>query len=194
MNTRQETCPDCDEAAKHAYSDATTPGFFSPKCAKHRDTCANCKSGDHKHCTNDNLGPIQYCCCGVAGGALSPLRTVTDHKFIAQECHDNGCQFLVLREQFITAQKSLDQMRKLALGYDEANDELREQLISAQKEIADWKMRYEQQAFALQHALGENPWRKILEDHLTVCTGPPIVISGEGAGALAQDKKDQPKS
>jgi hypothetical protein len=30
-------CMDCDEAAKHAYSDATTPGFFSPKCAKHRE-------------------------------------------------------------------------------------------------------------------------------------------------------------
>jgi NTP pyrophosphatase (non-canonical NTP hydrolase) len=28
--------PDCDEAAKHAYSDATTPGFFEPKCSKHR--------------------------------------------------------------------------------------------------------------------------------------------------------------
>jgi hypothetical protein len=30
-------CADCDEAAKHAYSDATTPGFFSAKCAKHRE-------------------------------------------------------------------------------------------------------------------------------------------------------------
>jgi hypothetical protein len=30
-----EKCKDCDEAAKHAYSDATTPGFFSPKCARH---------------------------------------------------------------------------------------------------------------------------------------------------------------
>lgn len=28
-------CKDCDEAAKHAYSDATTPGFFSPTCARH---------------------------------------------------------------------------------------------------------------------------------------------------------------
>jgi len=28
-------CPDCNEAAKHAYSDATTAGFFSPKCSKH---------------------------------------------------------------------------------------------------------------------------------------------------------------
>jgi hypothetical protein len=31
----EATCPECDEAAKHAYSDATTPGFFSAKCAKH---------------------------------------------------------------------------------------------------------------------------------------------------------------
>lgn len=29
-------CADCDEAAKHAYSDATTPGFFDPNCKKHR--------------------------------------------------------------------------------------------------------------------------------------------------------------
>lgn len=29
-------CPDCDEAARHAYSDATTPGFFNPKCPKHQ--------------------------------------------------------------------------------------------------------------------------------------------------------------
>ena len=29
-------CADCDAAAKHAYSDATTPGFFSDKCSKHR--------------------------------------------------------------------------------------------------------------------------------------------------------------
>jgi hypothetical protein len=28
-------CPDCIAARKHAYSDATTPGFFSPYCSKH---------------------------------------------------------------------------------------------------------------------------------------------------------------
>ena len=28
-------CTECDKAARHAYSDATTPGFFSPKCSKH---------------------------------------------------------------------------------------------------------------------------------------------------------------
>ena len=31
------TCPDCDAAAKHAYADATTPGFFYSKCVKHRN-------------------------------------------------------------------------------------------------------------------------------------------------------------
>ena len=30
-----DPCPDCAEAARHAYSDATTPGFFSPRCSKH---------------------------------------------------------------------------------------------------------------------------------------------------------------
>lgn len=29
-------CEDCDAAARHAYSDATTPGFFPAKCKKHR--------------------------------------------------------------------------------------------------------------------------------------------------------------
>jgi hypothetical protein len=29
-------CPDCREAAAHAYSDATTPGLFYPRCEKHR--------------------------------------------------------------------------------------------------------------------------------------------------------------
>lgn len=32
-----ERCPDCDEARRHAYSDATTPGFFYPRCEKHRE-------------------------------------------------------------------------------------------------------------------------------------------------------------
>jgi hypothetical protein len=36
-----EQCKDCDEAAKHAYSDATTPGFFEPKCKKHRASQAS---------------------------------------------------------------------------------------------------------------------------------------------------------
>lgn len=31
-----ETCPDCDAAKKHAYSDATIPGFFFATCEKHR--------------------------------------------------------------------------------------------------------------------------------------------------------------
>lgn len=29
-------CPDCQRAARHAYSDATTPGFFYDKCERHR--------------------------------------------------------------------------------------------------------------------------------------------------------------
>ena len=29
-------CPDCQAAKKHAYSDATTPGFFYTECDKHR--------------------------------------------------------------------------------------------------------------------------------------------------------------
>lgn len=28
-------CPDCCEAKRHAYSDATTPGLFKPYCSKH---------------------------------------------------------------------------------------------------------------------------------------------------------------
>lgn len=31
-------CPDCAEAMKIAYSDATTPGFFSPYCPKHQQS------------------------------------------------------------------------------------------------------------------------------------------------------------
>lgn len=31
-----ERCKDCDDCARHAYSDATTPGFFYDKCEKHR--------------------------------------------------------------------------------------------------------------------------------------------------------------
>jgi hypothetical protein len=29
-------CPDCQAAKRHAYSDATTPGFFFTECSKHR--------------------------------------------------------------------------------------------------------------------------------------------------------------
>lgn len=32
----KERCLDCEACAKHAYSDATTPGFFYDKCEKHR--------------------------------------------------------------------------------------------------------------------------------------------------------------
>ena len=31
-----ERCLDCQEAAKHAFSDSTTAGFHSSLCAKHR--------------------------------------------------------------------------------------------------------------------------------------------------------------
>lgn len=31
-----EECPDCRDAKRHAYSDATTPGFFYMTCSKHR--------------------------------------------------------------------------------------------------------------------------------------------------------------
>ena len=31
-----EACPDCAEAKRHSYSDATTPGFFYDRCLKHR--------------------------------------------------------------------------------------------------------------------------------------------------------------
>jgi hypothetical protein len=31
-----EPCADCDAAKRHAYSDATTPGFFFTECEKHR--------------------------------------------------------------------------------------------------------------------------------------------------------------
>lgn len=35
-------CLDCRAAAAHAYSDATTPGFFRDHCTKHSDVCAFC--------------------------------------------------------------------------------------------------------------------------------------------------------
>lgn len=31
-----ERCAECDACARHAYSDATTPGFFFDKCERHR--------------------------------------------------------------------------------------------------------------------------------------------------------------
>ena len=31
-----QSCPDCIEATKLAYSDTTTPGFYYDKCEKHR--------------------------------------------------------------------------------------------------------------------------------------------------------------
>jgi hypothetical protein len=36
-NSKIGDCPDCEAAAKHAYSDTTTPGFFHDKCEKHRE-------------------------------------------------------------------------------------------------------------------------------------------------------------
>jgi hypothetical protein len=34
--TLTRVCADCREAKRHAYSDATTPGFFYDRCEKHR--------------------------------------------------------------------------------------------------------------------------------------------------------------
>jgi hypothetical protein len=34
--TLTRVCADCREAMRHAYSDATTPGFFFDRCDKHR--------------------------------------------------------------------------------------------------------------------------------------------------------------
>lgn len=36
--TAKQPCPDCAEAARLAYSEAATPGFFNPKCSKHQTT------------------------------------------------------------------------------------------------------------------------------------------------------------
>lgn len=33
---KRAACEDCAASARHAYSDATTPGFFHDKCQKHR--------------------------------------------------------------------------------------------------------------------------------------------------------------
>jgi hypothetical protein len=35
--TLTRVCPDCREAMRHAYSDATSPGFFQDRCEKHRN-------------------------------------------------------------------------------------------------------------------------------------------------------------
>jgi hypothetical protein len=35
---QKRPCKECVKATSHAYSDATTAGFFSDKCAKHRGT------------------------------------------------------------------------------------------------------------------------------------------------------------
>lgn len=32
----EKDCPDCQAAKRHAYSDATTPGFFFTQCDRHR--------------------------------------------------------------------------------------------------------------------------------------------------------------
>jgi phosphosulfolactate phosphohydrolase-like enzyme len=34
--TPDGACPACRAAARHAFSDATTPGFFYDKCERHR--------------------------------------------------------------------------------------------------------------------------------------------------------------
>jgi hypothetical protein len=38
--TLTRVCADCREAMRHAYSDATTPGFFYEHCEKHRNPAA----------------------------------------------------------------------------------------------------------------------------------------------------------
>jgi len=36
LSIERATCPDCEQARRQAYSDATTPGFFHDTCLKHR--------------------------------------------------------------------------------------------------------------------------------------------------------------
>jgi hypothetical protein len=38
--TLTRVCADCREAMRHAYSDATTPGFFYDRCERHRKPAA----------------------------------------------------------------------------------------------------------------------------------------------------------
>lgn len=65
-------CKDCDEAAKHAYSDATTPGFFSPKCSKHAampSPPAGQGSTTRLPCyVDENMKVIHRGGCGLCGG------------------------------------------------------------------------------------------------------------------------------
>lgn len=95
-------CPDCDEAAKHAYSDATTPGFFYSKCAKHR---SEVMADEELKCTyririddgKDNQGrqKWKHQLCGrpasevEIGGTLTSAKAVLcrDHKRLAD--HQN---------------------------------------------------------------------------------------------------------
>jgi len=43
-------CPDCDAARMHAYSDATTAGFFFTKCIRH------IKEEQEKQCQQKETG------------------------------------------------------------------------------------------------------------------------------------------
>lgn len=38
--TAPRECPDCLDAQRLAYSDATTPGFLEPFCSKHKPTAS----------------------------------------------------------------------------------------------------------------------------------------------------------
>lgn len=54
-----DQCTDCDNAARYAYSDATTPGFFSPKCEKHRELAKAAHPSETR--AGERL-PISSCC------------------------------------------------------------------------------------------------------------------------------------
>jgi hypothetical protein len=54
-------CPSCGVDISAGYPHEA--GIPEP-----RPQCDNCKAGDHKHCTNKELPPSWYCCCGVAAG------------------------------------------------------------------------------------------------------------------------------
>lgn len=58
-------CPDCRKAAKHAYSDATTPGFFYDTCEKHRtpsiSTTHFASLNPGPHLLKDRKGNTAWC-------------------------------------------------------------------------------------------------------------------------------------
>lgn len=102
--------PDFEEV--HAKDDWCVKAGCRPCCRcednnQHGERCGLIKG----HKADHHFAQTEPAPAPPEPGSAEQFKTVTDHRFIAQECHESGCQFLVLRAQLQEREQERDAAR-----------------------------------------------------------------------------------